>query len=39
MVNCKIIPVDIYGRVTAISEDVIEEAKKQFIEKFEATNL
>jgi phage-related baseplate assembly protein len=36
VVSCNIIPIDIYAKITAISEDVIEMAKKQFIEKFES---
>ncbi|APR98554.1 baseplate assembly protein [Wolbachia endosymbiont of Folsomia candida] len=36
VVNCNIMAIDIQSRITAVSEETIEAAKKQFIEKFEA---
>lgn len=36
VVSCNIIPLDIHTRITAISEETIERARKQFIEKFES---
>ncbi|APR98986.1 baseplate assembly protein [Wolbachia endosymbiont of Folsomia candida] len=37
VVSCNIIAIDIHSRITAQSEEIIEVAKKQFIEKFEAS--
>nr|WP_246168490.1 baseplate J/gp47 family protein [Wolbachia endosymbiont of Ctenocephalides felis wCfeT] len=39
VVGCNIIPVDIYAKVSisrVVSQDIVETAKKQFIEKFES---
>ncbi|WP_264683277.1 MULTISPECIES: baseplate assembly protein [unclassified Wolbachia] len=36
VVSCNIIEVSIHGKITALSEEIIEKAKKQFIGKFEA---
>lgn len=36
VVSCNIISVDIHTKITALSEDAIKAAKKQFIERFEA---
>lgn len=35
VVSCKIIPINIYAKITTVPQDIIETAKKQFIEKFE----
>ena len=37
VVNCNIIQVNIHAKIEALSEDTIEDAKKQLIERFEAT--
>lgn len=37
VVSCNIIPIDIHTKVTAQQEDIIETARKQFIEKFESS--
>ncbi len=37
VVNCTMIPINIHSKITAISDDIIERAKEQFIEKFEST--
>jgi len=37
VVNCNIVEIDIHSKITAVSEDIIKVAKKQFIEKFEAS--
>ncbi|MDN5248974.1 MAG: baseplate J/gp47 family protein [Alphaproteobacteria bacterium] len=37
VINCKMVEVDVHSKITAISEDTIEAAKKQFVEKFEAS--
>lgn len=39
VVSCNIIPIDIYAKISIdpmVSQDIIETAKKQFIEKFES---
>jgi phage-related baseplate assembly protein len=36
VVNCTMVPIDIYARITAISQDIIQIAKKELIKRFDS---